>query len=63
MQTPYGTLLGFLEWLYQGKVKCPDHRPRDRPMKILALGFSRSGTDCEILLSFVFSICKAFVLV
>ncbi|KAH6699995.1 hypothetical protein BKA64DRAFT_655494 [Cadophora sp. MPI-SDFR-AT-0126] len=38
-------LLQFLEWFYRDSVQCPDFRPRDRPMEILALGVSRSGTD------------------
>ncbi|KAH7321806.1 hypothetical protein BKA65DRAFT_540958 [Rhexocercosporidium sp. MPI-PUGE-AT-0058] len=35
----------FLEWFYRDSVQCPDFRPRDRPMEILALGMARSGTD------------------
>jgi len=35
----------FFGWLYRDSVTCPDFRPRDRPMEILALGVSRSGTD------------------
>lgn len=38
-------LIQLFEWLYRDSVKCPDFRPRDRPMEILALGVSRSGTD------------------
>ena len=60
----YGNLPQFLEWLYQDKVKCPDHRPRDRPMEILALGISRSGTDCKIRdLSWRFQFLDAYAYV
>jgi hypothetical protein len=47
VENPYQVplLIRFFEWLYRGSVTSPDFRPRDRPMEILALGVSRSGTD------------------
>ncbi|KAH9221940.1 hypothetical protein DL95DRAFT_402803 [Leptodontidium sp. 2 PMI_412] len=38
-------LLQFLERYYQDSAQCPDFKPRDRPMEVLALGVARSGTD------------------
>jgi len=38
-------LLQFFDWFYSDSATSPDFRPRDRPMEILALGVSRSGTD------------------
>lgn len=42
-------LLQFLERYYQDSAQCPDFKPRDRPMEVLALGVARSGTDCKAL--------------
>ncbi|KAL5319829.1 hypothetical protein ACEPPN_012887 [Leptodophora sp. 'Broadleaf-Isolate-01'] len=49
-------LLQFLERYYQDSAQCPDFKPRDRPMEVLALGVARSGTDCKALKAAIFDL-------